>query len=386
MSIINAFTSALALTSLQLSSTKALSPIQPNSHRVNLGSITRLERDTLPKVYAWSDLHLDYPSHRELLKSLASPNYKEACLILAGDLTDNFDLLADSLAHTKKLFDTVVFVPGNHELWVRDSIKTDGIGLNQKTNNPAPYTSIDKFHDILKLCDSLEIRTQPTIFETPTAELTIFPLYSWYVSRGEGEHSLSQERSFKNHPAARWADYTHCRWPDHLSGDTIDQYFDQINARHIQNYHEQTSQQTRQKHTITFSHFVPSNKLLYPTRDPDAHKKIVPKIRFDFSNVAGSNRIKQRAEELGAKLHIYGHHHRNCMREENGITYLNTALGNPREHAQLFTQPQPVEVFPRIIGEDYFLREAWENEDNASHESYDKLLIRLGQLKENKQP
>ena len=40
-------------------------------------------------------------------------------LLLAGDISDDLDVIRHSLATVRQAFQTVFYVPGNHELWVR---------------------------------------------------------------------------------------------------------------------------------------------------------------------------------------------------------------------------------------------------------------------------
>ena len=45
------------------------------------------------KVFAVSDVHVDYSENREWLLNLSSDKHANDILILAGDLTDNLQLL-----------------------------------------------------------------------------------------------------------------------------------------------------------------------------------------------------------------------------------------------------------------------------------------------------
>lgn len=45
--------------------------------------------------------------------------YREDCLILAGDISDDQAILRTTFQLVVKKFQHVFFVPGNHDLWVR---------------------------------------------------------------------------------------------------------------------------------------------------------------------------------------------------------------------------------------------------------------------------
>ena len=70
------------------------------------------------RLYTVSDLHVDYSENLEWVRSLAAEDYSADRLILAGDITDNLELLASVLSGFVAAFRSVHFVPGNHELWV----------------------------------------------------------------------------------------------------------------------------------------------------------------------------------------------------------------------------------------------------------------------------
>ena len=67
------------------------------------------------KLYAISDLHLDYKINYEALTTL--PSFPEDWLILAGDICCTTSHLRFALANLTKRFAQLLWVPGNHELW-----------------------------------------------------------------------------------------------------------------------------------------------------------------------------------------------------------------------------------------------------------------------------
>ena len=67
------------------------------------------------KLYAISDLHLDYKINREALIDI--PDYSGDWLITGGDLCTSESHLRDCLEVLTQKFAKVFWVPGNHELW-----------------------------------------------------------------------------------------------------------------------------------------------------------------------------------------------------------------------------------------------------------------------------
>ena len=80
------------------------------------------------RLLAISDLHLAAQQNRAALSALpASP---EDWLIIAGDLCENANLFAAALEFLARRFACVIWVPGNHELWL--SNREAGIGGSQR--------------------------------------------------------------------------------------------------------------------------------------------------------------------------------------------------------------------------------------------------------------
>ena len=66
----------------------------------------------ISKLFAVSDLHVDYKLNKEYVFSWKSSNYDDAGLIIAGDVTDDLELLKETLKHFTNHFGAVFFVPG----------------------------------------------------------------------------------------------------------------------------------------------------------------------------------------------------------------------------------------------------------------------------------
>jgi len=71
------------------------------------------------RVFALSDIHIDYSENAKWIENLSIAEYQDDVLILAGDVSDIQKLLDWGLNIFTKRFKKVLFVPGNHELWVR---------------------------------------------------------------------------------------------------------------------------------------------------------------------------------------------------------------------------------------------------------------------------
>ena len=56
-------------------------------------------------VYALSDIHLDNEGNKSWFQKLLNDNYADDTLILAGDVSDDLDLLRETLTALRGLFD-----------------------------------------------------------------------------------------------------------------------------------------------------------------------------------------------------------------------------------------------------------------------------------------
>src|SRR5215213_67342 len=92
------------------------------------------------RVFAVSDIHIDYDVNAKWVSGLSASDYQDDVLILAGDVTDTRRLLEWCLGTLAKRFKNVLFVPGNHDLWV---IRDD----RQKN-------SMQKFDDVCAVVES----------------------------------------------------------------------------------------------------------------------------------------------------------------------------------------------------------------------------------------
>ena len=70
------------------------------------------------RIFALSDIHVDYDANAQWVGNLSRHEYHDDLLILAGDITHRLDLLGWCVSALSVRFKQVLFVPGNHDLWV----------------------------------------------------------------------------------------------------------------------------------------------------------------------------------------------------------------------------------------------------------------------------
>lgn len=238
------------------------------------------------RVFALSDLHVDYDVNAKWVATLSSADYRDDVLILAGDLTDTRSRLEWCLGTLARRFARVLFVPGNHDLWV---IREDG-----------GKDSLQKFDDVRDAVAASGASMEP--FRSPG--LSIIPLLAWYdYSFGQPSEEL---RSV-------WMDYRACRWPEAFRDEDVAAHFAALNDGHTARAGDLV---------ITYSHFLPRIDLM--------PAKVSPGTRLLFP-VLGSARLDRQLRKLGSRIHVYGHSHLNRRLEIDGVRYVNNAFGYPAE-------------------------------------------------------
>jgi predicted phosphodiesterase len=241
------------------------------------------------RVFTISDLHVDHEQNRHWVGQLSTGEYRDDVLILAGDISDSLARLEWCLASLARRFARVLFVPGNHDLWVL----RDAPGLD----------SLRKFGQVCALAQQCGVGMAPH----RAGAVTIVPLLGWYdYSFGAPEPRLR----------AAWMDYRACRWPAGHGPAEVTDFFLAKNPVALAD--------TDAAMVITFSHFLPRNDLAPP--DLAAARRVL-------DPVMGTSKLDVQLRRLGASIHVYGHSHLNGLRTVDGVRYINNAFGTPRERA-----------------------------------------------------
>eukprot|EP00002_Diphylleia_rotans_P008839 TRINITY_DN1881_c0_g1_i8.p1 TRINITY_DN1881_c0_g1~~TRINITY_DN1881_c0_g1_i8.p1 ORF type:complete len:287 (+),score=42.78 TRINITY_DN1881_c0_g1_i8:85-945(+) len=262
------------------------------------------------KVYCMSDLHVDFEENREALFDLRQHDYGQDAMIVAGDISDDLELVRLTLSTLKSIFREIFYVPGNHELWLTDKDKQI-FGL---------HNSVEKFQYICNLCDELGIQTKPMLLAS--AEVWVAPLFSWY--------SVDFDETFDHEADLRYQKLfdCQCKWPFQIKFDSssdshsvsLSSYFAEINASrgHLR--------RLELFPIISFSHFVPRKDLL-PKRES---------LRFKhLYRYAGNPLIEQQLRHLGSSTHIFGHTHIPCDKVISGVRYFSLPFAYPEERHRM---------------------------------------------------
>lgn len=238
------------------------------------------------RIFALSDVHVDYATNARWVHDLSRDDYQEDVLILAGDLTDRTHLFEECLAAFCRRFKKVLFVPGNHDLWVaRESPRE---------------TSLQKFERVRAIIESSGASMKPYREDG----VTLVPLLGWYdYSFGEPGEKLKSE----------WMDFYACRWPAGFGVREIVAHFTAFNDH---------PPPAAGDAVITFSHFLPRIDVM-PAFIPAGKRILYP--------VLGSHDLDRQLRRYDPLIHVYGHSHVNRDVIMDGVRYVNNAYGYPGE-------------------------------------------------------
>ncbi|HZQ48666.1 MAG TPA: metallophosphoesterase [Verrucomicrobiae bacterium] len=285
-----------------------------------------------PRIFALSDIHVDYLENMLWTETLSPTDYLNDVLILGGDVSCSLHGLRKALLCLKAKFGKILFVPGNHELWVRREECPD---------------SMTKLFRVVNLCKTLAVETRPIkVGGAGDGEgVWIVPLFSWYRRPEEGSKSLFVTKKGEDLNLNVWGDDYFTKW-NGLNGAAVADIFLQMN--------EKTLQQRFNAPIISFSHFLPRMELMfYSESEVDSASvergEIVMDANpsFNFSRVAGCAGLEEQIRSLGSIIHIYGHQHRNRERHFDGIRYISHCLGYPSERKS--GQVWNLQQGPRLI-------------------------------------
>lgn len=251
------------------------------------------------KIQYCSDLHLEFPENKTFLKEHPIQAHGDI-LILAGDIIPFavLDKHDDFLNDVAGKFESVYWIPGNHEYYSFDAAKKCGVLNEQIRKNVFLVNNIALLHNNVRF-----------IFSTLWSKIS--PAYEWQIERG-----ISDFRVIK------------------FNGSRLSAV--QFNQLHKEAYQfiEQEINKTHNGKTVVATHHVPTF-LNYPEQyKGDALNEAFAVELFDF------------IEPSSIDYWIYGHHHCNIPAFKIGSTeMLTNQLGYVRHNEnQDFNHSSIIEI------------------------------------------
>lgn len=288
------------------------------------------------RLFAWSDLHVDFPANHELLVGLSNADFRYDALLVAGDVSSDPEKLMHTLRLLRRRFREVAFVPGNHDLWVPSG---------------STLSSLDKLHDLHAACLGEGIRVEPFEVDAGGRPVRVVPLRSWYLKPEEGDGSLFLEKPGEDPTLRAWMDNYRIKWKHLPTGVSAAEHI--LSLNHLPPPATAVFPAPASPVTITFSHFLPRVELVFSDwaafqedGRTSGHDRAP---EFNFTRVAGCRQLDELLRRLGSSIHVYGHQHRNRDRVIDGVRYVSHCLGYPNEWggaAASQSHVRPLEIAP----------------------------------------
>lgn len=260
-------------------------------------------RATSPKLLAISDLHIGYPENREIVEGLR-PESAADWLLVAGDIAELAADIEWALGVLRERFATVVWAPGNHELWThpRDALQLRGE---------------ERYRHLVKMCRSLGVVTPEDPYLVwnglggPATVAPLFVLYD-YSFRPAGAKTKAQGLARAYQSGVVCADEALLH-PDPFQGaDEWCRARTQLTERRL-------ADRDPSFQTVLVNHFPlirePTRILRYP----------------EFALWCGTERTSRWHIRFGAAVVVYGHLHIPRTTWHEGVRFEEVSLGYPRE-------------------------------------------------------
>jgi len=138
------------------------------------------------RLLAVSDLHVRYADNRAIVDGLR-PESDDDWLIVAGDVAERVADVRDTLASLRDRFATVVWAPGNHELWtLRD--------------DPVPLRGEARYRALVDVCREVGVHTPEDpypVWSGPGGPVIVAPLFVLYDYSFHAPGTSTKEESLR---------------------------------------------------------------------------------------------------------------------------------------------------------------------------------------------
>jgi 3',5'-cyclic AMP phosphodiesterase CpdA len=254
-------------------------------------------------LWAISDLHVGHSANRAIVDRLR-PDSPDDWLIVAGDVAEHFDVVRATLASLRERYATVVWAPGNHELWTHPS-------------DPVTLRGVARYDGLVQACRDIGVLTPEDPYPAFTGvggPVTIAPLFLLY------DYSFRAPGTTDTASSLRYAYRTGIVCTDEflLHPDPFATRAEWCWAR------------------------VAETERRLAARDPDLPTVLVnhhPLVREptrilrhpEFAQWCGTDRTDDWPVRFRAAMVVYGHLHIPRTITQDGVPHVEVSVGYPRE-------------------------------------------------------
>jgi 3',5'-cyclic AMP phosphodiesterase CpdA len=260
-------------------------------------------RSNAGKLLATSDLHVSFAENRAIVERL-QPESDDDWLLVAGDVGEIVEGIEWALRLLSERFSTVVWVPGNHELWT-------------PREDPVQLRGEQRYLHLVELCRSLGVLTPEDPYPVWTGEggpVTVAPLFLLYdysfLPPGAEDTDAGLKQAYDAGVVCSDEFLLH---PDpHPSRQAW------CDARIVET-ERRLAEQDNGHPTVLVNHYplvrTPTDVLYYP----------------EFAQWCGTQRTADWHRRFRATAVVYGHLHIPRITHYDGVPFEEVSIGYPRE-------------------------------------------------------
>jgi 3',5'-cyclic AMP phosphodiesterase CpdA len=271
-------------------------------------------------LLAIGDLHITYPENRRVVEGLR-PLSPGDWLIVCGDISELSSDVEWALGVLSERFATVIWVPGNHDLW---TVPEDPVQLRGEK----------RYHHLVEVCRRLGVLTPEDpypIWEGPGGPATVAPLFLLY----DYSFGINVAPTKAQSLARAYAAGVVCSDELVLHPDPHPTREAWCEAR-VRATELRLAALDPRLPTVLVNHFplisAPTQVLRHP----------------EFAQWCGTVRTADWHVRFGAKAVVYGHLHIPRVTWHDGVPFTEVSLGYPREwHRRRASRPALRSVLPQ---------------------------------------
>ncbi|WP_116026433.1 metallophosphoesterase family protein [Thermomonospora umbrina] len=270
------------------------------------------------RLYAISDLHVGYAENRAFVESLR-PDSPSDWLIVAGDVSERVSDIEWTLGLLADRYETVVWVPGNHELWTTPK-------------DPVTLRGEERYRHLVDVCRRLGVLTPEDPYPLWRGEggpVLIVPLFVLYDYSFRAPGTSTKEESL----AVAYEAGVVCTDERFLHPDPYPTRDAWCRAR-IEETERRLAAKEDGVRTVLVNHYPlvrePTRILRYP----------------EFAQWCGTELTADWHLKYDAAAVIYGHLHIPRVTHHDGVRFEEVSVGYPREWRSWDGPRGPRPVFP----------------------------------------
>ena len=267
-------------------------------------------------LLAVSDLHVSYPENRTIVDRIR-PSSADDWLIVAGDVGEMFADIERTLRSLRERFRTVVWAPGNHELWSHSA-------------DPVQLRGDARYRALVRMCRDNGVHCPEDEYpiwpgeDGPVVVAPLFLLYDYsFLVPGVSSKAESLRRAYDAGVV--------CTDEMLLHSDPYPSREQWCWAR-VAETERRLASIDQATPTVLVSHWPlvrqPTDVLWYP----------------EFAQWCGTDRTADWHTRFRAVAAVYGHLHIPRTTHYDGVRFEEVSLGYPREWGRRPGEPDPVRL------------------------------------------